>query len=176
MSTEIETTADTTDVAGKYLIFRLAEEEYAIPILKVKEIIGMMGVTTVPRMPKFLRGVINLRGKIIPVVDLRVKFDMPEAEVTDETCIIVVEVECGEMGIIVDSVSEVEDIRADEVEEAPSFAVAVSTEFLLGIGTSNGRVQLLVDIERVLSRREIETLASVRGDESTTPSKTDGAR
>jgi purine-binding chemotaxis protein CheW len=148
---------------GKFLTFFLAGEEYGIEILKVHEIIGMMGITRVPRTPVFIRGVINLRGKVIPVVDLRLKFGMESKEQTEETCIIVVQVQKVEMGIMVDKVSEVLDIAAKDIDDAPSFGAEVNTDYLLGIGKAQGRVKLLLDIDKVLSSHEVVALRSVSG-------------
>jgi len=139
---------------GKYLTFFLAGEEYGLEILKVHEIIGMMDITPVPRTPDFIRGVINLRGKIIPIVDLRVKFGMEAADTTDETCIIVVQANGVQMGIVVDRVSEVLDIASDEIEDVPSFGSDVNTDYILGIGKTGGKVKLLLDIDKVLSSSE----------------------
>ncbi len=141
--------------AGKYLTFELAGEEYGLEILKVREIIGMMDITSVPRTPEFVKGVINLRGKVIPVVDLRLKFGMQQAEQTAETCIIVAYVGQMEMGILVDKVSEVLDISGEDIEDAPSFGVDVNTEFILGIGKSGGHVTILLDIARVLTNEDV---------------------
>ncbi len=140
---------------GKFLTFFLANEEYGIEILKVQEIIGMMAITPVPRTPRFIRGVINLRGKVIPVVDLRLKFDMESKEQTEETCIIVVQTAGIQIGCVVDKVSEVLDIKAEEIEDAPTFGADVNTEYILGIGKSQGKVKLLLDIDKVLSQREM---------------------
>ncbi|RKY26817.1 MAG: chemotaxis protein CheW [Planctomycetota bacterium] len=147
--------------AGKYLTFVLAEEEYGLEILKVREIIGVMDITPVPRTPEFIKGVINLRGKVIPVIDLRLKFGMQEAERTDETCIIVVDVEGVEMGIVVDKVSEVLDIAGGDIEDAPSFGVTVNTDYILGIGKAQGKVKMLLDIGRVLNAEDLASLADV---------------
>jgi purine-binding chemotaxis protein CheW len=140
---------------SKFLTFFLAGEEYGIEILKVQEIIGMMTITPVPRTPHFIRGVINLRGKVITVVDLRLKFDMESKEQTEETCIIVVQTAGIQIGCVVDKVSEVLDINAEEIVDAPSFGADVNTEYILGIGKSQGKVKLLLDIDRVLSKREM---------------------
>ena len=156
-ATTIETTG-RTDLEGKYLTFALAEEEYGLEILKVREIIGIMSITAVPRTPNFVKGVINLRGKVIPVIDLRLKFGMDEAERTDETCIIVVQVGDIEMGTIVDRVSEVLDIAGENIEEAPEFGVNVSTDFILGMGKSEGRVTILLDISKVLTGDELSVV------------------
>jgi purine-binding chemotaxis protein CheW len=145
---------------GKFLTFFLAGEEYGIEILKVQEIIGMMLITPVPRTPHFIRGVINLRGKVITVVDLRLKFGMESKEQTEETCIIVVQTQGLQIGCVVDKVSEVLDINAEEIEDPPSFGVDVNTEYILGIGKSQGKVKLLLDIDKVLSNREVEAVRS----------------
>jgi purine-binding chemotaxis protein CheW len=136
--------------AGKYLTFVLAEEEYGFEILKVREIIGMMATTAVPGMPEFVNGVINLRGKVIPVVDLRLKFGMPTAEHTAETCIVVVDVNGQLMGVVVDRVSEVADIRSEDIEDAPAIGENAGHDFILGMAKSKGKVKILLEIDRVL--------------------------
>lgn len=146
----IEATPADQQQTDKYLTFALANEEYGLEILAVREIIGVMDVTAVPRTPDFVKGVINLRGKVIPVIDLRLKFAMPEAPHTDETCIIVVNLGNIETGIIVDRVSEVLDIAGDAIEPAPGLGAGVDTSFILGMGKTNGRVLILLDIEKVL--------------------------
>ncbi len=150
-----------SDRSGKYLTFMLARETYGLEILKVREIIGIMEITAVPRTPEFVKGVINLRGKVIPVMDLRLKFDMEEAERTEETCIIVVQVGPIEMGVIVDKVSEVLDIPAAEIEEAPQFGANVDTKFILGMGKTNGLVSILLNIDKVFSADELANLSDV---------------
>ncbi len=147
-----------TAAAGKNLTFTLASEQYGIPILKVREIIGMLEVTPVPQTPMWTRGVINLRGKIIPVVDLRVRLDMMPAERTPETCIIVVQVRDVEMGMIVDTVSEVTNIPLDALSEPPKMGLGIRTDYLLAVGRVNGEVQLIIDIDHVLSDGEIDDL------------------
>jgi len=137
-------------IAGKYLTFYLAGEEYGIEILKVQEIIGMMPITPVPRMPSYMRGVINLRGKIIPVIELRTKFDMDQTEQTVETCMIVVSGRDGEVGVVVDKVSEVLDVAAADIEQAPDLGGQVQSDFILGIGKCEGNVKFLLDIETVI--------------------------
>ena len=157
-----QTEADVGQKGGKYLTFGLAEETYGLEILKVREIMGLMDITAVPRTPDFVKGVINLRGKVIPVVDLRLKFGMVEAEHTEKTCIIVVQVGTVEMGILVDKVSEVLNIVAGEIEDTPSFGVSVNTDFILGMGKTNGKVTILLDISKVLSQQEVTELASTK--------------
>lgn len=138
------------DRGGKYLTFHLAGEEYGIEILKVNEIIGMLPITRVPRLPDAVRGVINLRGKVIPVLDLRRRFLIDTAEDTHATCIIVVQVRGTLTGVVVDTVSDVVDIPGDDIVDTPSFGADVQTAYLLGIARSDGRVRLLLDIDRVL--------------------------
>ena len=154
-----------TAQAGKYLTFKLAAEEYGLEILKVQEIIKMMDITKVPRTPEFVRGVINLRGKVIPVVDLRLKFSMESKETTEKTCVIVVQVRRAggtvTMGIIVDEVSEVLDVMAEQIEPAPEFGTAVDTAFILGMGKVGKKVVMLLDVDKVLSGEEVSTLAAI---------------
>ncbi|WP_202943596.1 chemotaxis protein CheW [Syntrophus aciditrophicus] len=151
-----------SDRDGKYLTFTLAGEEYGISILKVKEIIGMMPITTVPQTPPYVKGVINLRGKVIPVVDLRRKFGMDPMEYTERTCIIVVEiagsVKTIPMGIVVDSVSEVLNIKSADIEETPSFGNRLDTDYILGMAKVGGGVKILLDIDRVMSADEMASL------------------
>jgi purine-binding chemotaxis protein CheW len=141
-------------LAGKYLTFALAEEEYGLPVLRVREIIKMMDITEVPQVPPHVKGVLNLRGKVIPVIDLRLKFGFPEGEVTQRTCIIVVEVSLAAnrvmMGIIVDHVSEVLNIVADEIEQTPEFGESVCTDYMKGVAKVKGTVKILLDLDRVL--------------------------
>ena len=144
--------------AGKYLTFVLSGEEYGLEILKVREINGMMPITAVPRMPDYVNGVINLRGRVIPVIDLRLKFGMCKAEYTAESCIIVVDVQGNLMGVIVDQVSEVLDIRGEDIEDAPNIGVSVDTDFILGMGKAKGTVKILLDIDKVLSDADYAAL------------------
>ena len=153
----METVATKKKVTeGKFLTFVLGSEEYGVEILRVREIIGLMDITTVPQTPDYMKGVINLRGKVIPVIDLRLKFSMQEEEHTEETCVIVAEVNNTSIGIIVDSVSEVLDIKSDEIEETPSFWQGINTDFIMGMGKTREKIIILLDIERVLSSEELE--------------------
>lgn len=153
-----------SDKEGKYLTFSLDKEEYGIGILKIKEIIGMMPITTVPQTPAFVKGVINLRGKVIPVIDLRLRFDMESKEYNDRTCIIVVEIEGQngtiQIGIVVDSVSEVLNVKVDEIEETPAFGTKLNTEYIMGMAKMEGGVKILLDIDKVLNTEEISVLES----------------
>ncbi|RJP30897.1 MAG: purine-binding chemotaxis protein CheW [Candidatus Omnitrophota bacterium] len=150
------------DKAGKYLTFKMGKEEYGIEIMKVFEIIGLMEITPVPRTPKFIRGVINLRGKIIPVVDLRLKFELPRREDSERTCIIVVQIARAAnymtMGIIVDDVCEVIYISANQIEPTPSFGENVNTEFIKGVGQINQNVIMLLDIDKILTGGEVDLI------------------
>jgi len=153
------------DKEGKYLTFSLAGEEYGIGILKVKEIIGMMPITTIPRTPGFVKGVINLRGKVIPVVDLRLKFGMEEMGYTERTCIIVVEIGCRGgavlVGTVVDAVSEVLNIKNADIEDTPTFGAKLDTDYIFGMAKTNGGVKILLDIDKVLGGDEAEMLDEV---------------
>lgn len=144
---------------GKYLTFVLGKEEFGLEILKVREIIGYIDVTSVPQTPGYVLGVINLRGQVIPVVDLRAKFGMETAERTEETCIIVVEVSHGNRqistGVMVDCVSEVLDIDGNDIEPAPEFGSSVMTDFILGMGKIGDSVKILLDIDKVLVGSEL---------------------
>jgi purine-binding chemotaxis protein CheW len=154
--------AGMADREGKYLTFALAGEEYGIGILKVKEIIGMMAVTHVPQTPGFVKGVINLRGKVIPVVDLRLRFALEAAAYTERTCIIVVEVAGASghvmMGIVVDAVSEVLNIRGADIENTPAFGVRLNTDFILGMAKVGGGIKILLDIDKVLNSEDLVTI------------------
>lgn len=153
------------DREGKYLTFSLGQEEYGIGILKVKEIIGMMRVTPVPQTPDYVKGVINLRGKVIPVIDLRLRFGMGEIGHTDRTCIVVVEIDGHggklHIGVVVDSVSEVLNIKASDIEDTPSFGTTLNTQYILGMAKTGGGVKILLDIDRVLSSDDLALLDKV---------------
>ncbi len=147
------------DRKGKYLTFTLADDEYGIEITKIREIIGMLPITSVPQTPDFIKGVINLRGKVIPVVDLRLRFGMDAIDYTERTCIIVVEIagQAGDilMGSVVDSVSEVLSVKAEDIEETPTFGTKLDTDYILGMAKVEAGVKILLDIDKVLSGEEI---------------------
>ena len=156
---------ETQARGGKYLTFALGSEEYGLEILKVREIFGYMDITAVPHTPAYIKGVINLRGQVISVIDLRSRFDMPPVPRTEHTCIIVVEIKTEgrkiNMGIVVDRVSEVLNIPQTHIEDAPSFGVDLDTSFILGMGKINNRVKILLDIDRVLTRQDISEMSAV---------------
>jgi purine-binding chemotaxis protein CheW len=151
--------------AGKYLTFQLGNEAYGIGIMKVQEIVGVMAVTRVPKLPHFVRGLVNLRGKVIPVFDLRLKFGLEGREDTDRTCIIVVRLSLDggknagsdevTLGIIVDEVSEVVNVPENQIEPAPAFGAEVDISFLLGVGKLGNKVVMLLDADRILPREEL---------------------
>lgn len=148
--------------AGKYLIFHLGEEEFGIQVQKVREIMGVQDITQVPQTPPHVKGVINLRGKVIPVVDLRLKFDMPAVDYTQRTCIIVAQV-AGErgaiqMGIVVDGVVEVLNVAGADVEDTPSFGKEVEIPYVMGLAKLKGKVKILLDIDLVMTARELARL------------------
>ena len=147
----------------KFLTFFLAGEEYGIEILKVHEIIGLLPITRVPKTPEFVRGVINLRGKVIPIVDARVKFGMPAVEATNETCIIVVQIRGLDVGVVVDRVSEVIDIPEGEIAPTPSFGSEFNTGLILGIGKTQDRVKILLNIDLMLLSGELPQFEEANG-------------
>jgi len=161
------------EMEGKYLTFVLDKEEYGIGILKIKEIIGMMPITPVPRTPDYVKGVINLRGKVIPVVDLRLRFGMDEIDYTERTCIIVVEIE-GQagivlIGIVVDAVSEVLNIKGEDIEETPTFGTKLDTEYILGMAKMEGGVKILLDIDQILTHQELESVRAMKKEKKNFP-------
>jgi purine-binding chemotaxis protein CheW len=153
------------DREGKYLTFSLGREEYGIGILRVKEIIGMIRITPIPQTPGFVKGVINLRGKVIPVVDLRLRFGMEVIDYTERTCIIVVEIDTDSgflrIGIVVDSVTEVLNIKGADIEDGPRFGVRLNTDYILGVAKTGGGVKILLDIDKVLTNQKIDVLEEV---------------
>ncbi len=159
--TKTDLSATARAQAGKHLTFMLGEEFYGIPVLTVREIIRMTDITAVPRMPEYIRGVINLRGKIIPIIDLRLRFGLPQSETTERTCIIVVQVQSTpglftQTGLIVDAVEEVANIAAADIEETPEFGSVVDTRYIVGMAKIKGEVKTLLDIDKVIcdTRRE----------------------
>jgi purine-binding chemotaxis protein CheW len=160
MTVNVEVRPQSRDKAGKYLTFKLGPGHYGLEILKVREIIGIIGVTAIPLAPAHVKGVINLRGTVIPVVDLRLKFGMDEVEATAETCIIVAHVGDREIGVLVDQVSEVQYFNSTDIQDPPAFGQDIDIEFILGIGKSSDHVTLLLDINRVLMASEIEDLCA----------------
>lgn len=150
------------DREGKYLTFVLDNEEYGISILKIKEIIGMMPITSVPQTPEYMKGVINLRGKVIPVMDLRLRFEMDATVYSDRTCIIVVEITGASgrihVGCVVDAVSEVLNIKSTDIEDTPDFGACLDAAYILGMAKMGGGVKILLDIDRVLSAHDVSLI------------------
>jgi purine-binding chemotaxis protein CheW len=154
-----------SSLAGKYLTVVLENEAYGIGVLKVREIIRMQKITPVPQMPTFVKGVINLRGRVIPIVDMRVKFGL-KAEFAERTCIVVVQVKLAseqtvQMGLIVDSVEEVVTLNANEIEPTPDFGAKINTEYLLGMAKVKGAVKTLLDIDRVVAPETVQAIAQI---------------
>jgi purine-binding chemotaxis protein CheW len=149
-----ETAPSFADRAGKYLTFAFAQEEYGVPVLKVREIVRMTDITAVPRMPAHVRGVINLRGTVIPVVDLGLTFGFPRQDYTERTCIVIVDVALAAtrvmMGVIVDRVAEVLNVTSQDLEPTPEFGGRAQTDSFYGMAKINGRVTILIDLDRVL--------------------------
>lgn len=156
---------DTSRLAGKYLTVVLDNEAYGIAVLKVREIIRLQKITPVPQMPEFVKGVINLRGRVVPVIDLRIKFGL-KAEIADRTCVVVVQItlDAGrnvQMGLVVDSVEEVVSLTGAEIEPTPEFGARIDTSYLLGLAKIKGVVKTLLDIERVVAPETVERLGQV---------------
>ena len=175
-SSAVETLAtQSRENDNKFLAFTLGDEVFGVEILKIREIIGVIDITPLPQMPEFVKGVINLRGKIIPVIEMRTKFGLESVPYTEETCIIVVEVEeksTGDqfqMGVIVDTVREVRDVPASQIEPAPAFGCAVSTEYILGMGKVSDGVVILLDIDGVLSQGELTKLNQAAQTDASAP-------
>lgn len=159
MATAAAMPAEHADIrkqlAGKYLTFALGQEEYGLPVLRVREIIKMMDITVVPQVPAYVKGVINLRGKVIPVIDLRAKFGFSEIDYTDRTSIIVVQVAASGapvlMGLVVDAVSEVLNIAPEEIEQTPDFGDSIGTDYMKGVAKVKNTVKILLDLDRIFA-------------------------
>ena len=152
--------------AGKYLTFLLGHESYGLPVLKVREIIRVVEITPVPHMPAYVKGVINLRGKLVPVMDLRIKFDLASREFTESTCIVVAQVKATTggtlaMGFVVDGVEEVLNLAQGDIEKTPDFGMKLATEYLLGMANVKGKVIALLDIDQVLDKTALEKIGEV---------------
>jgi purine-binding chemotaxis protein CheW len=162
-SPAVSTVATPKNLSGKYLTVVLENEAYGLNVLKIREIIRLQKITPVPQMPPFVKGVINLRGRVIPIVDLRVKFGL-KADFTERTCIIVVQVtlpneQVVQMGLIVDSVEEVVNLNDSEIEPTPDFGAKVDTTYLLGMAKIKGQVKTLLDINRVVAPETVQEIA-----------------
>ncbi|MFN8389443.1 MAG: chemotaxis protein CheW [Bdellovibrionota bacterium] len=162
--------------AGKFLTFSISKERYGVEILRVQELIGVTHITHVPRCPEFIKGVINLRGKIIPVFDLRLKFGIEPIPYDEKTCIIVVNVNKGEqklaIGVIVDTVLEVVNLAAEEIEPAPNYGSQLDSQFIVGMGKKDGHLNILVDIQKILTESDNQQLAALGAKATTEQSVT----
>ncbi len=154
--------------SGVYLTFTLGKEYYGIPVLKVKDIIGMVEITEVPRTPHFIKGVINLRGKIIPIMDLRLKFELEEIAYTERTVIIVLEIKIKDskrlMAVVVDTVSEVISITDTNIEPPPQYGISIESDFIMGMAKVKEKVIMLLNIEKVFNAEELAELAEIKGE------------
>lgn len=162
MTSENTENSELAGLAGKYLTFVLGHECYGVPVLKVREIIRLCDITPVPQMPDYIKGVLNLRGKIIPVADLRLKFRLAKVENTKHTCIVVVQVVLADesvtpIGLIVDGVEEVLNLGGGEIEPPPDFGTVLNTDYVLGMAKLKGSVKTLLDIDRVVNAVHSET-------------------
>jgi len=151
---------ETGTQKAKYLFFNLGDELYGINIMNITEIIEMEKITEIPDMPDYVKGVINLRGKVIPVMDLRLRFSMPEREYDDRTCIVVTAVDTASLGLIVDTVADVHALAAADIEETPTFSGAVKDHYVEGIGKVGDRVTVLIDARKVLQGEELQAIRS----------------
>ncbi len=164
MAAEQTAVIDDTEsgLGGKYLTFSLGSEEYGVEIMKIREIIGIMEITAVPHTPEYIKGVINLRGRVIPILELRLRFNMATKEYDDRTCIIVVEVNGPSgpimIGMLVDSVSEVVNIDSAEIEPPPEFGTPTESENILGMGKIKGDVKILLDVDKIVGAGVLEHL------------------
>lgn len=154
------------ELAGKYLSFQLGKEEFAIRVTQVREIIGVQEMTTVPQMADYIKGVINLRGRVIPIISLRLRFHLPEEEYTQRTCIIVVETvnehqESIQLGVVVDGVSEVLNLAPADLEEPPDFGSGKTAAYLLGMAKLKGKVKILLDLDCLLLTNEVASLQNL---------------
>lgn len=155
-------------LAGKYLTFTLGRESYGIGVLKVREIIRIIDVTSVPQMPPYIKGVVNLRGKVVPVVDLRIRFELADVAITERTCIVVVQLKTSSggpalIGLIVDGVEEVVNITPEDLEPTPDFGTVLDTQYIVGMAKLKGRVKTLLDIERLISADAVKSLVNEAG-------------
>lgn len=154
------------ELTGKFLTFFLGSEEYGVKIMKVQEIIRMQQITAVPRTPDYVRGMINLRGRVIPVIELRTKFGMEKENDSEKTCIVVVHVHAEDkkvvVGIIIDDVREVRDLLPSDIENTPAFGMGIANEFIMGIGKLSERVIMLLDIDKVLTEEELHEVATIK--------------
>ena len=157
--------ADTIEFEGKYLTFNLMEEFYGVSVVSILQIIAIPDITKIPQTPHFVKGVINLRGRIIPVVDLRIKFNLEEQEYDDRTSIIIIKMFLNErevfIGVIVDKVNEVIDIHANEIEQSPTFGVELDTQYILAMAKVKNKVVTLLDIDKILTNKEMAQLQNL---------------
>lgn len=158
--------SEDSNLGHEYLIFNLGKEEYGIDILKVQEIRRYEQVTRIPNAPEFITGVTNLRGVIVPIIDLRVKFHLGSAEIADDTVVIVLNLKSRVVGIVVDGVSDVLSLNPEQIKPAPDFSATLSTKYLLGLGLLNERMLILIDIEKLISSEDMEIVDQITNEVS----------
>ncbi len=166
MTNIVSNISHTRTKKNKYIIFSLGNEEYGVSILKVMEMIGgIMDITHIPNTPEYIKGILNLRGKIIPIIDMRIKFGLETKDQGDRTSIIIMEVEINDnitpIGAIVDSINEVLQVDDEQIEKTPSFGVNIDTHFILGIAKAKGKVKILLDIDKVLTNEEANAINKI---------------
>lgn len=156
-----------TDLEGKYLSFRLQDEQYGINVDNILQIIAIPQITPIPKTPDFVKGVINLRGKIVPVIDLRLRFSLPFRKYNERNSIVVLRIKIENdvvfIGVIVDNVQEVLDIKAANIEDSPTFGVKLDTDYILGMAKLNNKVITLLNIDNVLTNQDLIDLGNVNG-------------
>lgn len=176
LTRKLSEAAPDTGGHQQYLTFLLGGEMYAIGILRIKEIMEHGGITAVPMMPNFVRGVINLRGSVVPVVDLQARFGRALSEITRRSCIVIIEVVCGEermdMGMMVDSVSAVLEITENDIEPPPAFGTRIRTDFICGMGKIDGRFVIILDTDRVMNVEDLAVLTEMSSNEALTDTAT----
>ena len=160
MNTEAETNAVTASAAGEYLTFVLGGEEYGLDILKVQEIRGYDAVTQIANTPDFIKGVVNLRGKIVPIVDLRIKFKLGKVEYNELTVVIILNLGKRVVGIVVDGVSDVTALKQEQLSDVPSLVAGIDTKYIVGLATVEEQMLILVDIEKLMGSEEMELIDS----------------
>lgn len=152
---------DVDTQRDQYLTFRIGKEDYGIGIAWVMEIVGIQAITVVPDMPKFVKGVINLRGRVIPVMDVRLRFGLPEREYDDRTCVIVTQINEINIGLVVDTVNEVMFIPENTISPPPKTHKTINSQYILGMGKVSDKVKIILDIERLISEQTLDELGQV---------------
>ena len=163
-------TIETAVTSAQYLTFRIGDETYAVNVVHVQEVLELQPITRIPKAPRFMRGVINVRGSVVPVMDLRRKFELEDAEFTVDTCIVVLEIaldtEAVVLGALVDSVQEVIELQAEHIDPPPKMGTTLSTEFMKGIGKKEDEFVIILDTNRILSGSELDVVQEIGASEA----------